>query len=160
MTKTCAANNIEQQLQQLTLEARRYPDISLGRQQKLDQIVRLVIQSNKLWIENTPYFEDALQQTWLYFCRNINSYDQNKCSVITWLNNCLKWRLRDFYIAETKERGRVTYLSEAVIEEISSSVDYVASSRGISPILNFANLRRDLSMGASRSSSRFTKCSY
>ena len=60
----------------------------------LTQIVRRV--SPKLWRENTPYYADALQQTWLYFCQHVyHRYDANLASLATWLNSYLKWRLKD-----------------------------------------------------------------
>jgi DNA-directed RNA polymerase specialized sigma24 family protein len=133
--KTLTAKNIDQQIQQLAHEALMQPSKSQARQQKLNEMARLIMRSGKLWQENTPYFEDALQQTWLYFCRNINSYDQNKCNVTTWLNNCLKWRLRDLYSAQTKERAKLTSLSEEISEEVTSPGQHLANLRNISLII-------------------------
>lgn len=51
--------------------------------------------------DGVPDREDALQQTWLYFCRNLceattgKAYDGTKASVITWLNAYLERRLQD-----------------------------------------------------------------
>lgn len=76
----------------------------------LDRIVRRIIQSGNLWRENTPYYEDALQQTWLYFCRNLCEattakcpYDCTRSHVTTWLNSYLKMRLRDFRLRAIEE---------------------------------------------------------
>ena len=135
MTRNCVVNNIDCQLQRLAIEARVYPTTSSARQQKLDEIVRLVIRSDKLWKENTPYFEDALQQTWLYFFKNIERYDHTKCSVITWLNNCLKWRLQDFSIAGAKNRAKVAYQFGSMTEEILDPIQNLPASREIPPIL-------------------------
>jgi hypothetical protein len=74
---------------------RQYPPHSVQYKKTLTQIVRQV--SPKLWRENTPYYADALQQTWLYFCQNVgHRYDANVASLTTWLNAYLKWRLKDF----------------------------------------------------------------
>lgn len=103
MTSTHVVNNLNQQLQQLVAEACSYPARSLMRRQKLNEVVRVVMKSGKLWQENTPYYKDALQQTWLCFCRNPEQYNPERCSVITWLDNCLKWRLQDLRQAQAKE---------------------------------------------------------
>lgn len=135
MIKIRAENNVNQRLQKLVVEARIYPDNSPARQQKLNEIVELVTRSDKLWQDNSPYFEDALQQTWLYFCRNIDRYDETKCNVITWLNNCLKWRLQDFFIAEVKRKANIANWSESIGEEEIDLIQNLPASPEIPPIL-------------------------
>lgn len=99
---------LQQQLEQLITEACNYPLGSRERQKNLTKIIRLI--NSQLWRENTPYYEDALQQTWIYFCQNLcegktgQPYDRTKASVITWLNNYLKRRLQDGYINEKKQQ--------------------------------------------------------
>ncbi len=103
-------DGIEERLRQLVTEACMHLPGSSERQKNLTQIVCLT--SNKLWKENTPYFEDALQQTWMYFCRNIcerntgEPYDLTRGSVTTWLNAYLKRRLQDFYIDTQKQQAK------------------------------------------------------
>ncbi|MFB2921040.1 MULTISPECIES: sigma-70 family RNA polymerase sigma factor [Aerosakkonema] len=102
-------DDLNQKLSQLVAKACSYPSGSLQRRQTLNEIVRLVMKSGKIWKDNVPYYNDALQQTWLYFCRNIceantgERYDPNKSSVITWLDKYLKHRLQDYRIAERNE---------------------------------------------------------
>ena len=115
-------------LAQLVREACEYPHGSSQRQKKLTQIIRLI--NNKLWKENTAYYEDALQETWVYFCQNIcegktaKPYDSEKASVITWLNNYLKWRLKDGYINIEKQRKRT---APARVDENNRIIDPVDS---------------------------------
>ncbi|WP_310484719.1 sigma-70 family RNA polymerase sigma factor [Chamaesiphon sp. VAR_48_metabat_403] len=51
-----------------------------------------------------------MQQTWLYFCRNIceattgERYNPDRASLITWLNNYLKRRLQDVQIGESQAK--------------------------------------------------------
>jgi hypothetical protein len=103
---------LEVQLQQLLLEARRYPLGHFQRQQALTAMIRLIAQSKKLWQENTPYYADALQQTWLYFCQNIcegttgECYDPARGSITTWLNRYLRWRLQDLCVQERQRQQR------------------------------------------------------
>jgi hypothetical protein len=107
-------SHLQQQLEQLITEACNDPLGSRERQKNLTKIIRLI--NSQLWRENTPYYEDALQQTWIYFCQNLcegktgQPYDRTKASVITWLNNYLKRRLQDFYIAERKQQPQTISL--------------------------------------------------
>ena len=99
-------NISSQSLLQLVVETCKYPPGTKERQKNLTKIIKIV--NSQLWRENTPYYEDALQETWIYFCHNIcegnRAYDPNKASVVTWLNSYLKWRLRDSYIKIQKQR--------------------------------------------------------
>lgn len=115
-------------LSQLVIEACKHSPGSRERQKILTKIIRLV--SRQLWQENTPYYEDALQETWIYFCRNICegkaeiAYDPNKASVVTWLNNYLKWRLKDGYIQTQKQKQRQT---PPKIDENNKIIDPISS---------------------------------
>lgn len=103
-----SGTNSEEHLVTLVQDACRHPAGSPQRQKNLTQIIRFI--KNKLWKENTPYYQDALQQTWLYFCQNIcegntgNPYDPNRSSISGWLNFYLKRRLQDFYLNSKQER--------------------------------------------------------
>lgn len=135
MVKTHAVNNLNQKLQQLVAESCLYPARSLQRRQKLNEIVRLVMKSGKLWKENTPYYNDALQQTWLYFCRNLEQYNPERCSVITWLDNCLKWRLQDIRSAQAKEQARTVCIPMLETEETTDLIKNLPAEPDIPSIL-------------------------
>jgi hypothetical protein len=102
---------LQQQIEQLVIEACSHPPGSRERQINLTKIIRLV--NRELWQENTSYYEDALQQTWIYFCQNLcegktgQPYDRDRASVITWLNNYLKRRLQDYYINAQKQQAKI-----------------------------------------------------
>jgi hypothetical protein len=103
-------DGLEEQLRFLIREACNHRPGSAQRQRNLTKIIRLV--ARKLWKESTPYYQDALQQTWIYFCQNIcesntasEPYNPNRGSVITWLNFYLKRRLQDFYIDTQKTKA-------------------------------------------------------
>ena len=89
----------------------------------------------KLWKENTPYYNDALQQTWLYFCRNPEQYKPEHCSVITWLDNCLKWRLKDFRSKEASEQVRTISAPMQGTEKTTDRIENLPASPDIPPIL-------------------------
>jgi hypothetical protein len=103
-------SELESRLRQLIQEACSYPPGNLQRQRALTQVIRLV--TNRLWKENTPNYQDALQQTWVFFCQNIcesktgDRYDPERSSVITWLNYYLKRRLQDAFINTQKQQAR------------------------------------------------------
>jgi hypothetical protein len=56
-------DGLEERLHQLVTEACRHRAGSAERQKNLTKIIRL--------IAHKPYYQDALQQTWVYFCQNI-----------------------------------------------------------------------------------------
>jgi hypothetical protein len=94
--------NKEDRIRQLIEETCQYPRGSLERQKGLSELIMLIQQSGKLWQgRGEPNREDALQDTWLYFCRNLceattgDRYDPDKASVFTWINNYLKYRFID-----------------------------------------------------------------
>jgi hypothetical protein len=85
---------LDQQLLDLVTEACRHPPGSPPRQYRLTKVIRLV--QPRLWRESHDYYADALQQTWVYFCKSIcDKYDATKGSVPTWLNTYLRFRLQD-----------------------------------------------------------------
>lgn len=101
ITKQCLIN-FDKTLLQILLEGHQYNPDDFRRKQCLTRMMRLIEQSRMLWHENTPYYEDALQQTWVYFCQNIfklsaiDLFDPIHTSLINWLNQYLKLRLQDF----------------------------------------------------------------
>jgi len=121
-------SGIEKQLLHLVAETSRHKPDSTERQQGLTQLIRLIVKSGKLWKDNSPYYEDALQQTWIYFCRNLceattaDKYDPNQSSVITWLNAYLKRRLQDYRL-------------QAQVKHTQTTADEMAAPPDIPPIL-------------------------
>lgn len=132
---------IEEEIRALVVEARRYPPGQLKRQQCLTQIIRIIEQSHKMWHENTPYYEDALQQTWVYFCQNVceagtgEQYDPERSSIITWLNRYLKWRLQDCRTAQQTQRSKFVSGSTLDFKTPRDVTDNLASGPDIPPIL-------------------------
>ena len=134
----------DEQLRCLVSEACGYPPGSPQRQKLLTQIIRLT--ANRLWRESTPYYQDALQQTWLYFCRNVcegltgKIYDPTYGSVITWLNAYLNRRLQDFYTNQNREQAttvspRVRQSTSGGIRETIDPVDNLPATPQAPPIL-------------------------
>lgn len=93
------------------------------------------MKSGRLWKENTPYYNDAVQQTWLYFCRNPEQYNPESCSVITWLDNCLKWRLQDLCSLDATEQKRIVTGPTLGTESTTDPIENLPASPDIPPIL-------------------------
>ncbi len=132
-------SRLEEQLRQLVSEACGHPPGSLVRQRKLTQIIRLI--SGKLWRESTPYYQDGLQQTWLYFCRNIcEGYNPDRGTVVTWLNFYLKHRLQDLYLKTQEENARkagvnIRQSASGDRSKILDPIDNVPAPTDVPPIL-------------------------
>lgn len=116
------------------------PQGSTMRQKALAQIIRMI--DRKLWRESTPEYQEALQQTWLYFCRNIceantgERYNPSQSSIITWLNNYLKRRLQDIYIKKaTAEKTFVSNVKTEANGEYLDILDSLEASPDIRPLL-------------------------
>lgn len=133
-------NGLEEQLRHLVSEACNNPPGSPERQKLLTQIIRLT--NGKLWKENTPYYQDALQQTWLYFCRHIcQNYDCDRGTVVTWLNAYLRHRLQDGYIQQQQEKIRKAHIAfnqsaSGNKSDILDPVDHLPAPADIPPILD------------------------
>jgi hypothetical protein len=80
-------------LQSLVQEAKQYSAGALPRKKALIQAVRIL--PRLLWQERSPHYNDALQQTLEHFCRNLDRYNPELGTVVTWLNHYLRWRLKD-----------------------------------------------------------------
>ena len=125
-----------EQLKQLILETCKYPSGSLERQRNLTKLIIAIKRSKKLWWENTPYYQDALQKTWIFFCQNLCTiYDPKLGTVTTWLNNYLKWRLQDFRLANQKDKKTKITTKKINSSETVDIVDSLAAKPDIPPIL-------------------------
>ena len=140
MTDECNPSEGEDHLSdqlELIAEACGHLPGSLQRRRCLDRLIRDIIKSGKLWKENTPYYPDALQQTWIYFANNLceattakRPYDPETSRLTTWLNAYLRNRLLDFRLEEQREiaersRRRIVSLQGVQDEETLNSIDKI-----------------------------------
>jgi len=138
-------SELERKLPQLVEQACQHPPGSPERQKNLTRIIRLT--SSKLWRENLPYYQDALQQTWIFFCQNIceattgQRYDPSRGSVVTWLNYYLRLRLKDYAIARGREQARVApsqvrTSKSGDAQDMINPIDNLPANPDIPPILD------------------------
>jgi hypothetical protein len=137
-------SELDAQLRQLVKEACSHPPGSPARQRNLTKVIRLA--SGKLWRDTAPYYQDALQQTWVYFCQNVceartgDRYDPDRSSVSTWLNSYLRRRLQDFFIDNQKQQAtRATGLPRSSRSgdtgEVTDPIDLLAAEPDVPPLL-------------------------
>lgn len=121
-------NQLDQQLATLIVETCQHPPGSLQRKSGLTKLIQTITQSGKLWSSRESFYEDALQQTWIYLCRNLceantgKQYDSSKSQVITWLNTYLKYRLLSFQ--GERQKRKVRELSSSVTKN-AETIDIV-----------------------------------
>ena len=118
MNDFSAGSQSSEPLAPLVRETCAEPVGSPKRQRGLTKIIRAL--NGKLWHTYDAFYPDALQQTWVYFCRNLceattakKAYDPELSMLTTWLNAYLKRRLQDFRIAQSQQR-RTTVSSSAL----------------------------------------------
>lgn len=113
-------DELEAKILQLIQETCQHPSGSLARQKGLNQIILLIQKTGKL-LRGTgiPDAEEALQETWWYFCRNLceatsakEPYNPDKSSVITWINNYFSYRLQDKRISYYEQKSKFDFLLE------------------------------------------------
>ncbi|RMG05668.1 MAG: sigma-70 family RNA polymerase sigma factor [Cyanobacteria bacterium J055] len=106
------------------------PKGSLERRRRLNQLIGEIQRSGKLLrgagLAHSDY-EDALQQTWLYLCRNLcepttgQAYDPNRGCVTTWLNAYLKRRIQDrFQKAAERAKKRMPYYRDEPLDPVET----------------------------------------
>ena len=113
-------DELEAKILQLIQETCQHPSGSLARQKGLNQIILLIQKTGKL-LRGTgiPDAEEALQETWWFFCRNLceatsakEPYNPDKSSVITWINNYFSYRLQDKRISYYEQKSKFDFLLE------------------------------------------------
>ncbi len=99
------------------------------RQKALTEIIRLV--TPRLWKENVPYYNDALQQTFYYLVRKCEKYDPDRAGVTTWLNTRLKFELLNCKMKLAAEQRRFSSLTNDQGGEIDISAPAKFEESGI-----------------------------
>lgn len=136
-------DDLREKLHQLVTQACRHQPGSPERQKNLTRIVMLV--RPKLWKESTPYYQDALQQTWMFFCQNIceantgEAYDPERSSLVTWLNFYLKRQLQQFFVDDQKRQTRTVSAHSGTVtdeEQATDPIDRLAAPPDVPPLLD------------------------
>ncbi|NEQ96980.1 MAG: sigma-70 family RNA polymerase sigma factor [Cyanothece sp. SIO2G6] len=128
-------NQLEHQLEHLVACACDSPPNSPQRQRFLQELHYCVTTSGKLWWEAVPYYNDALQDMWVYCFQNLEAYDSNIAGVITWLDANLRRFLRRY--RDRAQRDQSRHLSTFTNDggEARHRVDTIPSPPDVSPWL-------------------------
>lgn len=128
-----STEELDNQLRRLITQACSHPRDSTERRITLTKVVRAIIKSGKLWKDNDPNYGDVLQKTWLYFCENIDQYDPERGSVITWLNAYLKYRLQDIRRERNQELKTKIQHSGGQNQDLNRTIDDLINNLPAAP---------------------------
>jgi len=128
-------NDLDKTLRTLIAQACNHPPKSWERRQRLSEVHRLVMKSGKLWREYTPYYNDALQEMWEFCCHNPEQYDPSLKNVITWLDDYLKKRLRNFRDARYRQQRREIITVQTESEDTTDPIANLPARPDIHSVL-------------------------
>lgn len=139
----------EQQLQQLALQARQYPVGTTARRMSLSKLIDIIYRSNQL---TRPYqgqfqgvyediYQEAVQNLFLYICKNIDRYDPERGAFMTWVNMLLNKRFFREAIPKIIGKTHEINLESSVLENLE---DVAVKKREETDdyISDFLNIRR------------------
>lgn len=147
LQRMCKSSDGPDPLLKLVEETCQHPAKSYQRRKGLNQLIKAL--TSQLWHTHDFYYPDALQQTWIYFCRNLceattaRAYDPSQAKLTTWLNAYLKRRLQDFQIDESFRRANIQSQSSSLIRSEDGTVmdplDRIAAQPDIPPLLELVH---------------------
>jgi hypothetical protein len=137
---------LDEKLQALIREILALPPGSKLWQQKRSQLIRAIQASGKLWRggaasqstsqawhEVDEHYYTALSMTWDYVLTHLDKYDASRASVMTWINNRLRWDILTMQGKAQEERSRrmFDYIGEedstSLIDQLSGREDALSS---------------------------------
>ena len=100
------------QLERLALAVQKQPRGSNGRRLAQNRLVCAIERSGKLFCQgrfNFPpeVYDEAVRETLLYLCRNIDRYNPTIAKVMTWVNDALHFRFIDAIARYRKQQERL-----------------------------------------------------
>lgn len=130
--------NLHQELRWLVTDACLYPKDSLERRKRLNHLIARIQTSNRLWKEpriSTDDYNDALQQTWFYLCRRIETYNPDQAEVLTWINQYLQYRIQDITHQNAREARFQIVLPNSEPELADKWIEHLPARPEPPPIL-------------------------
>jgi Sigma-70 region 2 len=104
---------MKQDFNAIVVNACCYPPGSAGRQKLVHELVVAMQSSGQIWramhIPRADYHE-VLQETWLWFCPNLDQFDPTQAQVMTWFNNRLRFKIQEHYRRLKQWNDRTTPL--------------------------------------------------
>ncbi|MBD2778925.1 sigma-70 family RNA polymerase sigma factor [Iningainema tapete] len=127
MNQTSIAE-IDVLLQQLASTAQQYPPLAEQRQLALTKLVNTIVQSGRLYYPQRGQFSadvyediynEALQELLLYICQNIDNYNPERGSVMTWVNVLLDRRFFKEAVRKFFGQKNVTNITDAQLDNLA-----------------------------------------
>lgn len=138
MSKT-ESERLNEELQSLILKAQKNNISVAERNRTLDQLIRRIQSSGKLWRggseSSNPLYLEALQDTWLFILQNLHNYDPARASVMTWVNLMLKFKLRDLQRKHYRQKQREWNSIDLSDEAKTFDIEYLPARVEIPPII-------------------------
>ncbi|KYC42298.1 hypothetical protein WA1_20200 [Scytonema hofmannii PCC 7110] len=118
----------EQQLKELALKAQQNPLGTTARRIALSKLIDSIYRSSKLC---RPYkgqfpkvyehiYEEAVQDLFLYLCKNIDKYDPQRGEFMTWVNMLLSQRFFKEAIPKTVGKSNEIQLENSFLENLEA----------------------------------------
>jgi hypothetical protein len=82
----------------------------LLRRQLVSCLMEIINESGRMWQTSVEYSGESWLQTLEYVYQNLENYDPNRASVITWVNNYYRWRCYDVKIEENTRDPQIMNL--------------------------------------------------
>ncbi len=97
-----SVENLQEKLLFLINLARQLSKTDIGekgvRRQLVSCMIELMQESGKLWKTSSEFAGEAWLRTLKYVYNNLENYDHNRATVITWINDYYRWRVRDIEV--------------------------------------------------------------
>lgn len=139
----------EQQLQALALQAQQYPIGTTARRITLSKLIDIIYRSGKLIRPCKGQFrgvyeeiyQEALQNLFLYICKNLEKYDPEWADFITWVNMLLNKRFFKEAIPKVIGKANEINVESSVLENLP---DFALKEREYQDdyINNYEKIRR------------------
>jgi hypothetical protein len=104
-------NPNDAQLSELVKAACQHPSGSSSRNREMTELIMLV-QHDRRYFKgygaNPDHYAEAESRAWLWIIRNIHKYDGELSSLMTWINNRLRWDLTTVQQEFVKQRDRTS----------------------------------------------------
>jgi hypothetical protein len=118
----------EQQLQELALQARQHPVGTTARRVTLSKLINIIYRSNQLIRPDKGQFQgvyediyqEAVQNLFLYICKNIDKYDPERGKLMNWVNMLLSKRFFKEAIPKIIGKTHEINVADSVLENLSS----------------------------------------
>jgi hypothetical protein len=142
-------DDLHQTLRMLAQQACACPKESGDRRDLVNQLIRQINTSGKLWRKtdlSEDDYADVLQKAWIYLWYNLCEattaaapYNPDRASIITWINAYIKMRTLDIYLEKQWQQRNYAHPKESNTGEPLDPIDLLPAPSDSPPILEELN---------------------